>query len=843
MQQWVFQLCSAKCLASMRRTWATSLLALAMIVPLASADAANVTPIDTSQFFNWAQSTYPTLFPSGAVSQTIGTPAASYTVRHYPSTGIYLGVGDQDGVVYAAGAFSGNQVIALGKMADYTCDVTGNCVLMAPDANGNLLAAGITAATDVSLRAGAILQFQALSPQDSIIEVNSAALTSTQLCNDANLPAGAAHPVVAQSPIPAGHYAGNELSGPYRTYPAGIFPMANGSGSCGYIEKKVPCVAPNESQLLSGAIANSAGGTDYLCVVTPFLMSAADPTRPASNPPLANPACVRGKTLESTWADPATQGVFIRLSWLDINPAYGVYDWSVLDREFVSAVRNAKTVMVGIEVGGNSIPAWAFTTGHPTLGAAKKVTLKDWGTAADSFPNSNCGFDYVVASPSDAAFKALFKKAMADMAAHIRSDQRKFSVLAGIKVTGMGMATLENRLPNRCNIAVKNTALGDTGTQGHIIAMSTTSLSSPVFDTKYSVSADPTLARVKDVSQCICNPQVLQFAGYRPSNLQAFYSEVEATIHENFGYKQQVFMNISNGFPQIGETGRFLGDHLAPPITGMSTSNAGLPVYSYGSVYARAASAPADIPGVFDTTTAVVTDARNGVFAGGDLTVAKSFGVENAALDVIGFSQAPNSGVRCSQQVGIDVIGTFAGSPSFPIAAGTRIDASGASCPNILATREGVDYDKAGGFQIVAGLDGAVDVDASLWNMTLNTNGLFYEHYEKNAWVARKQSALNAGGVLDPNPAVKKETATPNFASASAKSGAQWNALLLARARAFSANPAHTNLYQVDPFPATYAVTIASAPGSTRRFFNSRACKAFVESGTPVRINTLTISN
>ena len=83
--------------------------------------------------------------------------------------------------------------------------------------------------------------------------------------------------------------------------------------------------------------------------------------------------------------------------------------------------------------------------------------------------------------------------------------------------------------------------------------------------------------------------------------------------------------------------------------------------------------------------------------------------------------------------------------------------------------------------------------------------------------MARKQSALNAGGVLDPNPPVKKETATTNFASASAKSGAQWNALLLARAKAFSANPAHNNLYQTDPFLADYAVTIASAPGSTRK--------------------------
>lgn len=551
----------------------------------------------------------------------------------------------------------------LGKLDDYTCGVSRNCALMVPDANGNLMAAGVTATKDIVLHAGDVLQFQGLSPLDSIVEVNSSSLSSTQLCQSPVLPTGAAHPVPAQSPLPSGHYANNELSGPYRTYPVGNFPMANGSGQCGYLEKTSPWSTPNETQLPGNAIVSPTGVTNYLCVVAPYLMSPADPTRLSSNPPVANPACVPGRTTDSIWADAAVQGVFIRLSWLDINPAYGVYDWTILDREFIAAVRNGKTVTVGIEVGGNSIPAWAFSTGHPTLGAAKKVTLKDWGSNSESLPNANCGFDWVVASPSDVAFKALFKKVLADMGAHIREDQRKFSVLAGIKVTGMGMATLENRLPSRCNIAVKNTALGDTGTQGHIIALSTSRLSSPVFDAKYNFSADPSLARVKDVAQCVCNPQVLQFAGYRPSTLRAFYAEVETTILENFGFKQQVYMNISDGFPQIGESGRFLGDHLAPPIASMTVSNTGLPVYTYGSPKPTPAIVPTDIPDPNDTTVALIADARNAVYANGDMTVSKGFGVENAGLDVVGFSQQPNTGLRCSQQRDIDVSGPFAGSP------------------------------------------------------------------------------------------------------------------------------------------------------------------------------------
>jgi hypothetical protein len=159
----------------------------------------------------------------------------------------------------------------------------------------------------------------------------------------------------------------------------------------------------------------------------------------------------------------------------------------------------------------------------------------------------------------------------------------------------------------------------------------------------------------------------------------------------------------------------------------------------------------------------------------------------------------------------------------------------------VLATREGIDHDRPGGFQVVFGLETAAQIDASLWNMTLNTNGLFYEHYESNAWIAAKQSAANAGKVLDPQPPIKAETATVNHDKATAKSAEQWNAVLLARAKLFSDNPAHDNPYQTNPFPTQYAVSVTSAPSSQRHFFNGRACQAYASSGTPVRINTLTI--
>lgn len=780
------------------------------------------------------------MFPPGAQNQALTDSGIAYTLRYYPDTANYLGVGDADGVVYGLGDFSNQLIVSFGAMTDFSCDVLKTCTRVTPDADGNL-GAGFARAADFSLRAGDQVLFEGLGPQDSLIEVNSPALTAAQLCTQASLPAGAAHPVIAQSPMPSGLYPRNELSGPYRTYPAGLYALSTGTDNCGNVERSTPCVAPNEATI-AGQV-NPAGGTDRLCSVTPYLMNPANPGKPTTSPPTVNPACVRGRVLDSTWADPAVQGVFLRLSWSDIQPAYASYDWTALDRELMQAVRYGKTVTIGIRVGGNSIPDWVFSTGSPSLGAAKPVNLRDWDTGPDALPNANCGFQYVVASPSDPAFKALFKKAIADMAAHIRADQRKFSVLAGVKITGMGMATLENRLPKRCNIAVRNPALGDTGTQGHIISVDSRSRAAPVFDPQFNLAADPGVGRIKDVSQCVCNPQVLQYAGYRPSAVQTFYSEVEATLRQNFGYKQMTFMNISDGFPQIGESGRFLGDHLTPPIISVSTNASGQPVISYGALQARPAQVPADIPGGSDTTRALLLDGRNGVFAGGDLGAARGFGVENAALSQIGFAYRPNSGLRCSQQVGIDLSGTFAGSATFPIAAGAPVDASTPGCPNWLATKEGVAYDKAGGFQVGNDLSGASEIDGALWNLTLNTNGLFMELYESDAWLARKQSALNAGSVLNPAPAVMTELATLNHAAASAKSGVDWNTLLRARAAAFSADARHDNLYQSNPFPSAYAVNVESAPGSVRYLFNARACQAYYDRGVPLRVNRISILN
>lgn len=68
------------------------------------------------QLFNWAESTYSSVFPSGPSSQVF----APYTVRAY-TTGNYLGLAN--GRVYVLGPVTGNQLLDIGPISQFTCQV------------------------------------------------------------------------------------------------------------------------------------------------------------------------------------------------------------------------------------------------------------------------------------------------------------------------------------------------------------------------------------------------------------------------------------------------------------------------------------------------------------------------------------------------------------------------------------------------------------------------------------------------------------------------------------------------------------------------------------------------
>ena len=80
------------------------------------AHCASITP---SAFLSWAEANYGTYFPTPSSDY----PLPGYVVRYYPSRSNYLGVKD-DGKVYVYGADTGNQLLALGSLSDFTCRVS-----------------------------------------------------------------------------------------------------------------------------------------------------------------------------------------------------------------------------------------------------------------------------------------------------------------------------------------------------------------------------------------------------------------------------------------------------------------------------------------------------------------------------------------------------------------------------------------------------------------------------------------------------------------------------------------------------------------------------------------------
>lgn len=75
--------------------------------------------LEPDQWFNWAERSYPQLFPPGAQTQPLVHEGVSYAVRHYPDTGNYLGVAG--GRAYALGDFTAQRVRDYGHLDYYIC--------------------------------------------------------------------------------------------------------------------------------------------------------------------------------------------------------------------------------------------------------------------------------------------------------------------------------------------------------------------------------------------------------------------------------------------------------------------------------------------------------------------------------------------------------------------------------------------------------------------------------------------------------------------------------------------------------------------------------------------------
>ena len=85
-----------------------------------------VAPVSTDLLFGWAELQYHELFPSGPVTAPLSAGGVSYSVRHYPLTGNYIGVA-VDGGVWGYGPFTQNVLTTFGPIQGFAC-------LVSPDA-------------------------------------------------------------------------------------------------------------------------------------------------------------------------------------------------------------------------------------------------------------------------------------------------------------------------------------------------------------------------------------------------------------------------------------------------------------------------------------------------------------------------------------------------------------------------------------------------------------------------------------------------------------------------------------------------------------------------------------
>lgn len=74
------------------------------------------TSSDTETLLNWAETTYPNLFPSRQATQSI----EPWLFRYYPESGVYAGVNKNDNGVYALGGVWGNTPTFIDELANLT---------------------------------------------------------------------------------------------------------------------------------------------------------------------------------------------------------------------------------------------------------------------------------------------------------------------------------------------------------------------------------------------------------------------------------------------------------------------------------------------------------------------------------------------------------------------------------------------------------------------------------------------------------------------------------------------------------------------------------------------------
>ena len=489
--------------------------------------------------------------------------------------------------------------------------------------------------------------------------------------------------------------------------------------------------------------------------------------------------------LDTTWTNPDITGVTMRLNWSDIqidNGAVIEFFWDDLDREMDRAVENGKLFILDVSAGGNGTPDWFFDTytGPAGPGPLAPLDFRDFGSEPAS-PNNRCGFDLTIGSPVDTVYRDLYAAMINALADHVTSDSRWFQALAHVKISGANFLSSEARLPKRC------------------------------FDGDNDGVLD---------ARCVCNSKIWADAGYTPGGLYDYYTFVGNTIYNAFYQRKSLgYQLIQDGFPRVESATNFQGDLLLDQD---------------GNNLLEPPGVTADDVGAFTQTETILEEGRDGRFIDlfgtfTDVTAGKLFVSQHSGLGPLpedrGFP-------GCSQAVAVDPVTQQA---LFPIAAGTNGD-RGPGCPNRWAVEEGTLHSQIMGFQTnnPDGVASPADIESALWNLTINSNGVFLEIYEQLAWeIFHTLGTGPTAAVLDADRVNLVGNPAPY-----SKNVFTWTQELHER-REQLVDPANPHLS--DPFPGFYQHTFSRQVAVPETYYYIKPAKCALTTD-PDRVGQITVS-
>lgn len=194
--------------------------------------------------------------------------------------------------------------------------------------------------------------------------------------------------------------------------------------SCGWmrgnarVPERIEANAAPATSVVTSTPAQSTGDFGGIYAVTPKLNESSD------NLP------------DAVYSRPEFDGVFIRLTWNNIEPSAGTYNWTLLDREVERSVRAGKKISLGV-VTGASTPDWVFAEGVPAntfyVTAGRKV---------------GACLEVKIPTPWDENYIAAYDRLMQALANHLKAKQAYDSVRI-VKITGMNKLSLETWIPFR----------------------------------------------------------------------------------------------------------------------------------------------------------------------------------------------------------------------------------------------------------------------------------------------------------------------------------------------------------------------------------------------------------